>query len=450
MNKKKLFLILIGLVIIAAGVIVYFTVIKKNSNKEELDYSAAITEKTFKNKKGDKVFKIYTPSNEEINNKARKLIKEVYDDGTYDNDYFICGGNYLGEYNNKLVEWYSEHEEDDKYVIYIANLLEDYTTSYFFIVNSETNELLDLDYNTNKIKNSFEVDGNYYFTEEFIGGTVYDENFKKIADTSIGVTDDNHFYALNDGYVAKYDAKGNIVKKGNIKFDSENSILGSTVFYEDNLYALISLNGIYLYDFNNNQKYRLDDKKTSSVMWFNTTGAGERGAELVLTGNKLIAVLFPVEDNAYTYTYKFDINTKKVEHIGYFIDFDQDKDSNYFYVFNGTEKKNATVYKYNLSGEIVSRASFNADYQMPEHKLGFAYQGNLFLLRWDDKEYYLLEAFTNEKYVICSKDEYNVERVDNSTEGKMNKLVIDLDGNDNIKKEDKTLYFDMISKTFVK
>ncbi len=104
-------------------------------------------------------------------------------------------------------------------------------------------------------------------------------------------------------------------------------------------------------------------------------------------------------------SYIFNPANGKIDSIGNFLTFDEDKDAGKgnFYLYDDT-----SLYKYDNNGNLVTKTSFDYNKVVETAATwGFvAYKGNFFVVIKENGEYYLQDAFKKDKYKIDILDGY--------------------------------------------
>lgn len=121
---------------------------------------------------------------------------------------------------------------------------------YIFIVNTETNTLINLD--AKKNNRVEQIGNNYYFiqTESCSGEKadyhkgVYTENMKKIGKIFLGEEfNNNYFYVIDNGIIVKYDSSGKVVLKSNEVYNLAKDDDFAVMIDDSGAYFLIVSNG---------------------------------------------------------------------------------------------------------------------------------------------------------------------------------------------------------------
>ena len=128
-----------------------------------------------------------------------------------------------------------------------------------------------------------------------------------------------------------------------------------------------------------------------------------------IVGKKLLIILEPSDENGNVnqgyITYLFNTSNSKIDSIGNFLKWDEEKDfgKGNFYIYDNT-----SLYKYDNSGSLITKTSFDYNQVIKTAATsGFvAYNGNLFVIIKENGEYYLQDAFNKEKYKIDIVDGY--------------------------------------------
>ena len=322
---------------------------------------------------------------------------------------------YYAEYNEKKLHLY-EYKRYNKYSLFVGDKEGDGSQcgQYSFIVNNASKEIIGL--NNEELYNIVDVGDRYYFINDKCvdqSDKVYNENLTLIAENYIGKDKKNNFYAIKDNYIVKFDKNGNVLKKGSVKLEKNGDILlCSPSINDNNLYSLIELGSkAYLYDFENNKKYELENKNSQHICVFQIDDGDCISMELL---DNVLIIKYPSE-----LTYIFDISSNNLRKIGNYLlwdDYDYSKEQyKYFYIYDDN-----SVYKYDRNGKVVEKNTFdkNSFYENPHDSSVYAYNGNLYLLIKDGNKLYLQNAFTKEKFEIIDLDKFEYFGTHNYHTGK--------------------------------
>ena len=315
-KKKIVIIILLIIVLIAGGVFAYFKFLKKNnSTVNYFDIYSA----TFKTDDGKKL-NFYTVSDDTVEKEAINIYKNRYskicqnNDKNYNleycNDYendsfdlfnyhyniFTIKDEYLKKYSefskisdennaqnyqsylhswakfdNKIIGIFS-FNYNVNYGLYAGNDITkeaQYPYEYYFL----------LDYNTGKViqyNEEIYILTHTVYDEEYHQGTdlgttyfakkdktsskykIYTTDFKYLGDSlssPYNLTDDSGYvYAINNGIISKYDEKGN--KKESLS--KIGNIVDFAIFQNNCLALIYENNNLYLYDYSDNSKVKLN------------------------------------------------------------------------------------------------------------------------------------------------------------------------------------------------
>ena len=207
---------------------------EKSSNQEQVNTSSKVVYKTKNNKQQ---IEVYPKNDKEI---LDKLKKNGLTDTTSPDNYII--------YNNKIIS--VKKEKTGNRTLYIGDEVENETEckEYHFIVDNETNELLDLNYDEQGYYNYITTINN----KEFIIETachgeqknIYNSNLKRLGSKYLGF-DNNNYYVL-DTNIVKYDNDDNEVYRTDQVFlpglDDQEVIIEKhdTLLYNGTLYIVIN------------------------------------------------------------------------------------------------------------------------------------------------------------------------------------------------------------------
>ncbi len=424
-NKKSnsVLVIIMGLIIIGlVGYIVYTKVIEKDEPKpidntqEKENNNSKEQEETNTNENNEQEENNNTNEKEENNNKKTDVVGTTYKTKDGKKSLKITkktADGYSAEYNGiKLnIQGYDDY---DKYGVFFGDKAGNGSQcgEYYLVVNNENQELINMDYDHDYVYVVKKVGSNYIFIKRDCPGVyskaVYTEDLKTVAKEFI-IANKNSFYAMKDGYITKFDSNGKELKHSSIKPDNNNILaLDGASIIDDNFYALVEVNSkLYLYDFSNDKKIEFNNPYKSYICPDGNCGGGI--AQMGIVGKKLLITLSPAIEQERVIqnevSYIFNPANGKIDSIGNFLTFDEDKDAGKgnFYLYDDT-----SLYKYDNNGNLVTKTSFDYNKVVETAATwGFvAYKGNFFVVIKENGEYYLQDAFKKDKYKIDILDGY--------------------------------------------
>ena len=366
---------------------------------------------------------------------------------------------YPAEYNGTKLNLYFEYY--DKYSSFYGDKVNGNSQcgEYFFIVNNETKELIDT--KNEKYPTYLHYIGNKYYiaTGNNCSGVsnLYDVNMNKLADEMIARRDGN-LYAIKDNYLIKFDKDGKTVKKGTVKIDRDNSkdiLLSDPIIKNGNLFSIVSSNGkVNLYDFNNDKLKELNNPYKSEICPMHSE-CGGNSPTMELVGNKLLIVLNPSGDQKKLFdnqvAYIYDIANNKLESVGNFLEWQENKDYGEGYFYTCDENN---LYVYDRTATMIKKTDFKYQdvIESPMDSGTFALGEQFYSIIKENDEYYIQDVFSKEKYKITIDEGYKYfgTTLHYSSAGVyLNKLEITLVNQNNESNEIK-YYFDMSTKTITK
>ena len=151
----------------------------------------------------------------------------------------------------------------------------------------------------------------YFFTEGYcLSGydtIVYDNNWKKLGQIVGHETDSQgNIYAFDNGKIMKYNSNGNKISETN----ATAKYVGPGLIYNNTLYYMGDENsGVYLYNNDTNEKYKLDDQSIDFKEGRYPYSGLDVDAfmKLTLENNKIM-----INYDSDEYGYSFDINSKQL------------------------------------------------------------------------------------------------------------------------------------------
>ena len=432
-NNIKILVFLMALIIVGlVGYIIYTKVIEKNDN--EIPKSNDTQEKENNNtKENNETTNTSEETKEKTNNKNKDVVGSTYKTKNGKKTLKVLSkttDGYSVEYNGKKLNIYG-YDDYGKYSVFMGDKSGESSQCgiYHLIVNDETQELLDLDYEKSYVYDILNVGDKYYFLKGTCGfpylNTMYNESLNKIADEYITKDKNNNFYAMKDGYITKFDNNGKALKHSSIKPDNKYELLlDFSSIIDGNMYALIETNTkIGIYDFNKDKLIELNNPYESGVC---PDGNCSGVAAMNVLGKNILVILHPSVEQERPYqndvSYLLDTTNGKLESIGNFLTFDEDKEygEGNFYLYD-----DASLYKYDNTGKLVKSVDF--DYKKVVNTAvtsGFeAYKGNFFVTIKENDDYYIQDAFNKDKYKIDMVDGYEFYNMDILDEKKGDKYV---------------------------
>ena len=343
------------------------------------------------------------------------------------------GEGYSAEYNGTKLDIYG-YENYDKYGAFVGDKAgtNSQCGEYYFVVNNQTQELLNFEYGDSSEYIVEKVGNKHYFIRKKCYSinsgedAVYNEDLNKIANEFITLDKNNNFYAMKDGYITKFDSNGKEIKHSSIKPDNKYDLsLDNASIIDNNFYALVEVSSkLYLYDFSKDTKIELNNPYKSIICPDGNCAEGIASMQII--GKKLLIILHPSFGYERAYqndvTYLYNPSNSKLDSIGNFLTFDEDKEygEGNFYLYDNT-----SLYKYDNSGNLVIQTAF--DYNKVVYTAatnGFvAYKGNFFVTIKENSEYYLQDAFNKDKYKIDMVDGYEFYSISLLDEHRIDRYV---------------------------
>lgn len=280
-NTNKIVFVLMALIIVGlVGYIVYTKFIEKDdntkpnntqesSNNQIVEDNTEINDNTNNQENNNTETNLNQNEQQSTNNNVDKNIYKTADGKhTLNIKDFKNKSNPRLIYDGKTIKVasddsgpYGYYESKGKYAVYGDG--NGQCSTYFFIVNTENNTLVNFD--SKKFNDVVQIGNNYYFIQkEFCGGDgfdiytgVYTENMKKIGTAFFGKDDNNNIYVLDKDVVVKYDQNGKELFRSNKKYEQKNII----EWYTGNLCepVITSDNNLYfVYSGENDVNYLVD------------------------------------------------------------------------------------------------------------------------------------------------------------------------------------------------
>ena len=423
-NNKILFVVMVLIIVGLAGYIVYSKFIQKNDNPKPNDTQEQENNNSNQNEENNN-----SNENSESNNSNENSQQGTNNSGstnvvgttykTKDGSKTLKilnkkGDGYSAEYSGTKLDIY-EYQNHDKYSVFVGDKAGNSSQcgEYYLVVNNQTQELMNFKYGESLGYTVEKVGNKYYFIQKMCASiyseAVYNESLNKIANEFITLDKNNNFYAMKDGYITKFDSNGKELKHSSIKPDNKYDLsLDSASIIDNNFYALVEVSSkLYLYDFSKDTKIELNNPYKSSICPDGNCGGGI--ASMGIVGKKLLIILDPAEEQEKLYqnevSYLYTPANNKLDSIGNFLTFDEDKEygEGNFYLYDNT-----SLYKYDNSGSLVIKASFdyNKVVETAATKGFVAYKGNFFITIKENGEYYIQDAFNKDRYKIDMVDGY--------------------------------------------